>query len=198
MFNHEPSERDLYLNPLSQLSFLVNNPSYSEIWFIVKNYTPATGIIPLTSQVVVPYGEEILLYFGSDEPGSSTIESVPKASPSGKYFPGISILMFGSFNDTRPYAQTSAFAATNIEDVAQIQSFSKYSGNTGDVITVNTKDFTWGPITVGWVNEDGTIKNVTSTRTPDLTFTVPDAPADDYAVLVTDGIHNVYATFKHK
>jgi hypothetical protein len=203
IYNGDYSRRDIRLNPMSMVS-LGAAPDPGNNYYIVKDVIfddTDYSIIPLLNNetIILPYQQTTKVYFTTASSGGDN----PDSSPSGPSPYGVFMLLYGSYEDTRPFAQTIPFVTTWVTAGAEITNMNVTSGGTGTgVIFMGPRvGFNLGEVEVGWINIDGTITSVGSgivqTSGMSSTFTVPEALEGNYVIIVTDGINSAFATFYH-
>ncbi len=199
--NVDPFGRSITLNQRSLLT-AGGVPSSGQLWYMVQgiaqNSGPYISASAYTTQVTVPYEGTTTFYFGANSaggtcstgaPGNGCVNTGSSSSPLGTFF-----LLYGTYGDGSPFAQTIPFSATFVSSASVSCSSGCSSGlptgNQGSTITLSLTGFSSAPQAY-WVNSDGSTQVVTSsTSTSQVTFTIPSSAQHStyYAVAIDDGL----------
>lgn len=196
MQNVDPFGRSITLNQKSVFWLQTSGTSsfQSNSWFVsgsvVNNAGPYVTITSYSSPVSVPYEGTVTFYFGSSTSGGSTMTETPSSSSVDNLPMASFYLLFGTYSDGSPFAQTIPFTATYLTN-AVVSTAGPFSANQGATVTLSLANFNTAPKAY-WVNTDGTTQIVTAgtPTTSQIQFTVPSNTAHGsyYAVIINDGV----------
>lgn len=208
MQNVDPFGRAITLNQRSLLT-AGGVPASGQLWYLVQTIQQNTncGQCPYvdgtayTHPVTVPYEGSDTLYFGANSPGGTCstgspgngcVNSESSNSPLGTF-----LLLYGSYDNGSPFAQTVPFAATLVSGATDACysgcSSGQPEGNQGASVTLSLTGFT-SPPQAYWVNPDSSTQVVTTTTsTSQVKFTIPSTAQHStyYAVAIDDGVEAV-------